>query len=178
MYEHKCCCMYTVHTQYILCIYCKHKVHTQYILEHFVHFTYMHCTYQSIGVHTLYIHCTWLGLRVCGDCLKECSFHRWTADEPSLPRKVIVMLRNPEFDAKDVDPDLHKRTNKAVEDGRIKSFNMREGPVDSHPFFNLKTRLQQSLTSTVSARIQASRWGAPIQQRWMAGAVAMSMSLV
>ncbi len=28
MYEHKCCGMYTVHTQYILCIYCTCRVHT------------------------------------------------------------------------------------------------------------------------------------------------------
>ena len=38
-----------------------------------------------------------------------------------------------------------------------------------------ETRLQQSLTSSVSARIQASRWGAPMQQRWMEGKAAMSM---
>jgi hypothetical protein len=38
-----------------------------------------------------------------------------------------------------------------------------------------ETRPQQSLMSTVSARIQASRWGAPMQQRWMEGAAAMSM---
>ncbi len=36
------------------------------------------------------------------------------------------MLRRPEFDSQEVDPDLHKRMNKAVEDGRIKCFNMRE----------------------------------------------------
>jgi hypothetical protein len=40
------------------------------------------------------------------------------------------MLRNPEFDANDVDPDLHNRMNQAVEDGSIKSFKMREGPDD------------------------------------------------
>ncbi len=38
-----------------------------------------------------------------------------------------------------------------------------------------ETRLQQSLTSTVSTRIQASRRGSPKQQLWMAGAAAMSM---
>jgi hypothetical protein len=42
-------------------------------------------------------------------------------------RKVIAMLRNPEFDAKDVDPHLHKRMNRAVEVDRVKSFNIREG---------------------------------------------------
>ena len=50
------------------------------------------------------------------------------------------MLRNPEFDAKDVDPDLHKRMNKAVEDGRIKSFNMREGSADGDQDLNLWLR--------------------------------------
>ncbi len=32
--------------------------------------------------------------------------HRWTDIEL---KRVIAMLSNPEFDAKDVDPDLHKR---------------------------------------------------------------------
>ena len=69
--------------------------------------------------------------------LFEASFHRWTAEEL---RKVIALLRNPEFDAKDVDPDLHKRMNKAVEDGRIKSFNMREGLGDGDQDLNLWLR--------------------------------------
>ena len=34
------------------------------------------------------------------------------------------MLRNPEFDSKEVDPDLHKRMQKAVEDGHIKCFDL------------------------------------------------------
>ena len=33
-------------------------------------------------------------------------FHIWTDIEL---KRVIAMLCNPEFDAKDVDPDLHKR---------------------------------------------------------------------
>jgi hypothetical protein len=77
------------------------------------------------------------GPRLHRDCFKECSFHRWSADEL---RKVIAMLRNPEFDAKDVDPDFHKRMNKAVEDGRIMSFNMRKGPDDGDPDLNLWLR--------------------------------------
>ncbi len=79
-------------------------------------------------------------------------------------RKVIAIQCNPEFDAKDVDPYLHKRMIKAVEDGSIKS----------HCFWQ-ETRLQQSLTSTISTRSQASRWGALMQQRWMADAAAMFM---
>ncbi len=49
-------------------------------------------------------------------------FDRWTVDEL---KKVIAMLRHPDFNAKDVDPDLHRRMDKAVQDGRIKCFNMR-----------------------------------------------------
>ena len=48
---------------------------------------------------------------------------RWTAEQL---KKLIAMLCNPEFDSKEVDPDLHKRMEKAVEDGRIRCFNMRE----------------------------------------------------
>jgi hypothetical protein len=50
------------------------------------------------------------------------------------------MLRNPEFDSKDVDPDLHKRLEKAVHDGRIKCFNMREGRADGDQDLNFWTR--------------------------------------
>ena len=35
-------------------------------------------------------------------------------------KKTIDMLRRPEFDSKELDPDLHKRMQRAVEDGRIK----------------------------------------------------------
>jgi hypothetical protein len=47
-------------------------------------------------------------------------FNRWTVDEL---KKVIAMLRHPDFDAEDVDPDLHRRIDKAVHEGRIKCFN-------------------------------------------------------
>jgi hypothetical protein len=46
---------------------------------------------------------------------------RWTAAELE---KVIAMLQNPEFDSKDIDPYLHQRMAKAVDDGRIKCFNL------------------------------------------------------
>ena len=49
------------------------------------------------------------------------------------------MLRNPDFDSKDLDPDLHKRMNRA-DDGHIKSFNMREGPADGDQDLNLWLR--------------------------------------
>ena len=62
---------------------------------------------------------------------------RWTAEEL---KKVIDMLRMPEFDSSQVDPDLHKRMNKAVEDGRIKCFNMRESNLDGDQDLNFWTR--------------------------------------
>ena len=62
---------------------------------------------------------------------------RWTDVEL---KAVIAMLRNPEFDSKEVDPDLHKRMQKAVEDGRIKCFDLREGPADGDQDLNMWTR--------------------------------------
>jgi hypothetical protein len=50
------------------------------------------------------------------------------------------MLQNPEFDSKDIDPDLHKRMAKAVDDGRIKCFNLREGAADGDQDLNLWIR--------------------------------------
>ena len=55
------------------------------------------------------------------------DFHRWT--DVAL-KKVINMLRDPKFNSKELDPDLHKRMQQAVEDGRIKCFDLREGPAD------------------------------------------------
>ena len=64
-------------------------------------------------------------------------FDRWTANEL---KKVIAMLRHPDFDTKDVDPDLHRRMDKAVQDGRIQCFNMREGPADGDQDLNFWAR--------------------------------------
>ena len=63
--------------------------------------------------------------------------HRWTAAEL---KKVIAMLQNPEFDSKDIDPDLHQRMAKAVDDGCIKCFNLREGAADGDQDLNLWIR--------------------------------------
>ena len=71
------------------------------------------------------------------DYFEQCWFHRWTAEEL---RKVIAMLRNPDFDSKNLDPDLHKRMNRAVDDGSIKSFNKREGSADGDQDLNLWLR--------------------------------------
>ncbi len=46
------------------------------------------------------------------------------------------MLHNPEFDTKEVDPDLHMWMNKAVHDGRIRCFDMLEGPADGDQDLN------------------------------------------
>ncbi len=40
------------------------------------------------------------------------------------------MLRDPNFNSNELDRDLHKRMQQAVEDGRIKCFDLREGPAD------------------------------------------------
>ena len=63
---------------------------------------------------------------------------RWTQEEL---KKVIAMLHNPEFDSKDIDPDLHQQMHNAVLDGRIKCFNMREaGDKDGDQDLNLWAR--------------------------------------
>jgi hypothetical protein len=58
---------------------------------------------------------------------KHALEYKWTLEQL---KKVITMLHGPEFDSKEVDPDLHRRMEKAVQDGRIECFNMREGPAD------------------------------------------------
>ena len=65
------------------------------------------------------------------------SCDRWKDGEL---KKTIEMLRRPEFDSKEVDPDLHKRMQKAVQDGRIKCFNLREGPADGDQALDFWTR--------------------------------------
>ena len=59
------------------------------------------------------------------------------------------MLRMPEFDSSQVDPDLHKRMNKAVEDGRIKCFNMRESNLDGDQDLNFWTREIEDLVREI-----------------------------
>jgi hypothetical protein len=58
---------------------------------------------------------------------------RWRAEQL---KKLIAMLSDPEFDSKDLDPDLHKRMEKAVEDVLIRCFNMREGTADGNQDLN------------------------------------------
>ena len=50
------------------------------------------------------------------------------------------MLQNPGFDSKDIDPNLHQQIAKAVDDGRIKCFNLREGAADGDQDLNLWIR--------------------------------------
>jgi hypothetical protein len=45
-------------------------------------------------------------------------------------RKVIELLKRPEFNPAEIDDDLHKRISKAVHDKLIKSFDMRESSLD------------------------------------------------
>jgi hypothetical protein len=68
---------------------------------------------------------------------KHAPDYKWTAEQR---KKWIELVRNSEFDSKDVDPDLHKPMEKAVLDGRIKYFNMREGPADGDQVLNVWAR--------------------------------------
>ncbi len=72
--------------------------------------------------------------------------NKWTAEEL---RKVIAMLRYPEFDSKEVDSDLHKRMNKAVQDGCIRCFDMREGPANGDQDLNFWTRQLEDLVCEI-----------------------------
>ena len=80
------------------------------------------------NVHTYFVHVYILNVYGCP---------RWTQEEL---KKVIVMLHNSEFDSNDIDPDLHKRMDKAVQDGRIKCFNMRESESDGDQDLHLWVR--------------------------------------
>ena len=71
---------------------------------------------------------------------------RWTDIEL---KDTIAMLRRPEFDSKELDPDLHKRMQRAVEDGRIKCFNLREGPANGDQDLNLWTRELEDLVREI-----------------------------
>jgi hypothetical protein len=68
---------------------------------------------------------------------KHALEYKWTVEQL---KQVIAMLRLPEFDSKEIDPDLHKRMEKSVLDGRIKCFNMREGPADGDQDLDFWTR--------------------------------------
>ncbi len=50
---------------------------------------------------------------------------------------------NTEFDSKDIDPDLHQRMAKAVDDGRIKCFNLWEGAADGDPSQDLNLWIRE-----------------------------------
>jgi hypothetical protein len=98
-------------------------------------------------VHT----CTYLYVLILYQ-FKPVTYHRWTAAEL---KKVITMLQHPDFDSKDIDPDLHKRMAKAVDDGRIQQFR----------------------TSTARTRVRVSRRVVQTLLRRMAGAAATSTRL-
>jgi hypothetical protein len=70
---------------------------------------------------------------------------RWTEEL----KKVIDMLCKPEFDSEQVDPDLHKRMNKAIEDEGIKFFNMRESNLDGYQDLNFGTREMEDIVREI-----------------------------
>ena len=71
---------------------------------------------------------------------------RWTQEQL---KKVIAMLQDPAFDSKDIDPDLHKRMDKAVQDGRIKCFNMRESEADGDQDLHLWVRELEDVVGNI-----------------------------
>ena len=64
-------------------------------------------------------------------------------------KKVIAMLQDPAFDSKDIDPDLHKRMDKAVQDGSIKCFNMRESEADGDQDLHLWAREMEDVVREI-----------------------------
>jgi hypothetical protein len=85
------------------------------------------------------------------------------------------MLQDPEFDSKDVEPDLHKRMDKAVLDGRIKCFNMRESDANGYQDLNLWAReledavreiMKDPISYSRATRILSLNW---IWMRWEGG---------
>ena len=86
-------------------------------------------------MYILFYTCIYLVIHVYTLIYSSCD--RWKEGEL---KKTIDMLRRPEFDSKEIDPDLHKRMQKAVQDGRIKCFNLREGPADGDQDLHLWTR--------------------------------------
>ncbi len=71
---------------------------------------------------------------------------KWTVEQL---KKVIAMLRRPGFDSKEIDPDLHKRMEKAVLDGRIMCFNMWEGPADGDKDLDFWTREMEDVVREI-----------------------------
>ncbi len=71
---------------------------------------------------------------------------RWTVEEL---QKVIDMLRKPEFDSEKVDPDLHKRMNKTIEDGGIKCFNIRVSNLDGYQDLNFGTGEMENIVREI-----------------------------
>ena len=61
------------------------------------------------------------------------------------------MIQRPDFDSKEVDSDLHKRMARAVDDGRIKCINMREGPADGDQDLNLWLRELEDVVREIMA---------------------------
>ena len=103
---------------------------------------YIHIKYLYIPEHSRYIlRCAMYNIEyamyIQFSDISMLIWLRWTVEEL---KKVIAMLHNPAFDSNEVDPDLHKRMDKAVLDGRIKCFNMRESDADGDQDLHLWAR--------------------------------------
>jgi hypothetical protein len=58
---------------------------------------------------------------------KHATECKWTAEEL---RKTIELIKSPDFKPEEIDTDMHQRMAKALRDGYLKSFDMRESSRD------------------------------------------------
>ena len=76
------------------------------------------------------------------------------------------MLQDPAFYSKDIDPDLHKKMDKAVHDGRIKCFNMRESEADGDQDLHLWIREIEDLVREIM-EVPVSRPTRTLNLKWI-----------
>jgi hypothetical protein len=88
---------------------------------------------------------------------------RWTQEEL---KKGIAMSQDPAFNFKDIDPDLHKRMDKAVHDGRIKCLNMRENEADGDQDLHLWIREIEDLVREIM-EVPVSRPTRTLNLKWI-----------
>ena len=58
---------------------------------------------------------------------KHATEFKWTIDEL---KKTIELIKSKDFKPEEIDSDMHKRMAKALQDGHLKSFDMRESSRD------------------------------------------------
>jgi hypothetical protein len=81
-------------------------------------------------------------------------------------------LSYPEFDSKDLDPDLHKRMEKAVEDVLIRCFNMREGTADGNQDLNFWLHELETARKKGTACVEQDKRAVETRLPWIAAKAA------